>query len=76
MTITHNSIEIEILEAYQTPQVRCLPGDIFIQPDEEGQFWIYTWDGDEAWTIGEHGIDSLSDAIEAAKVSAEQVVHE
>lgn len=75
MTITHNHVEIEILENYQTPEVQCNEGDIFIKPDEEGNFWVYSWDGVEAWTIGDESFDSLDSAIEAAKEAAENVIY-
>lgn len=56
----------EELEKWQTPEARCEPGDIFIQEDHQG-WWVYSWDGNSAWTIG----DKPLTLDEARQVAAE-----
>lgn len=73
-TITHNEIDIVILESYQTPAVQCAAGDLFIKQSGDGKFWVSNWDGRQAWDCGDEGADTLEQAIAWAKEAAEQVL--
>ena len=57
------------LEKWQTPQAQCDPGDIFIQEDNQG-WWIYSWNGNSAWTIGNEPL-TLDEARQVAADCAE-----
>jgi hypothetical protein len=56
------------LEDGQKAACRCDAGDVLIE-EENGQFFISTWDGNEAWPAGEAATESA--ALEAAKEVAD-----
>ena len=66
-------MSVEVLESYQTPQVCCEAGDLFVKADDTGSWWVYSWDGGEAWTLGDEPFDTKEDAVYAADVASREL---
>ena len=66
-------MSVQILESYQTPAVCCDAGDLFIKADYDSSWWVYSWDGGEAWTLGDEPFDSMGSALDAALTANQEL---
>jgi hypothetical protein len=62
-------MSVQIFESYETPAVCCDAGDLFIKADDDGSWWVYSWDGGEVWPLGDEPFDSKDAAFDAALVA-------
>lgn len=58
-------MSILTLTEHQTPEAQCAAGEFFVQPDHRG-WWVYSWDGREAWTMGDEPYATREEAEAAA----------